>query len=79
LFGPFSINYNYKHYGKSFDYAPTVTKVDSTDIMNVSASKEINIGILSFNISNLLNEAYQRPHGYSQNGRLINIGFRLDY
>ena len=79
FFGPFSINYNYKHYGKSFDFAPTVTKVDSTDIMNLSFSKNINIGVLSFNISNLLDEAYQRPHGYSQNGRLINIAFRMAY
>ena len=47
--------------------------------MNVSVSKKINIGVLSLNISNLLDEAYQRPHGYSQNGRLINIGFRLGY
>ena len=79
FFGPFSINYNYKHYGKSFDFAPTVTKVDSTDIMNLSFSKNINIGVLSFNISNLLDEAYQRPHGYTQNGRQINIAFRMAY
>ena len=79
LFGPFAINYNYKHYGKSFDYAPTVTKVDSTDIMNLTISKKNNIGVLSLNISNLLDEAYQRPHGYSQNGRKINIAYRLSY
>ena len=79
LFGAFAINYNYKHYGKSFDFAPSVTKVDSTDIMNLSLSKKINIGTLSLNISNLLDEAYQRPHGYSQNGRLINLSFRLGY
>ena len=79
LFGPLAINYNYKHYGKSFDFAPSVTKVDSTDIMNFSVSKKINFGVLNFNITNLLDEGYQRPHGYSQNGRLINIGFRLGY
>ena len=76
LFGPFSINYNYKHYGKSFDYAPSVTKVDSTDIMNLAVLKKTNIGVLSFNISNLLDEAYQRPYGYSQNGRQIRFGFQ---
>ncbi len=76
FFGPFSINYNYKHYGKSFDFAPTVTKVDSTDIMNLSLSKNINIGVLSFNMSNLLDEAYQRPHGYTQNGRQIRFDFK---
>ena len=38
----FAINYNYKHYGKSFDFAPSVTKVDSTDIMNLSVLKKVN-------------------------------------
>ena len=40
IFDP-SLNYNYKHYGKSFDYASGVTKVDSTDVMNLSISKSI--------------------------------------
>ena len=79
IFGPFSINYNYKHYGKSFDYAPSVTKVDSTDIMNISFSKNTNIGIFSLNITNLLDENYQRPHGYSQNGRLVRFGFKNSF
>ena len=79
FFGPFAINYNYKHYGKSFDYAPTVTKVDSTDIMNLSFLKKTNIGILSFKITNLLDEAYQKPYGYSQNERKISFGFRRAY
>lgn len=79
LLGSFAINYNYKHYGKSFDFAPSVTKVDSTDIMNFSVSKKINTGILNINITNLLDEAYQRPHGYSQNGRVISFGYRIGY
>ncbi len=79
LIGPFAIYYNYKHYGKSFDYAPTVKKVDSTDIMNLSVSKKTYIGVVSLNITNLLDEQYQRPYGYSQNGRLFNLGFRLNY
>lgn len=79
FFGPLDIYYNYKHYGKSFDYAPTVTKVDSTDIMNLSVSKKIKIGSINLKLSNLLDEQYQRPYGYSQNGRLFNIGFKLNY
>lgn len=79
FFGPLNIYYNYKHYGKSFDYAPTVTKVDSTDIMNLSVSKKIKIGSINLKLSNLLDEQYQRPYGYSQNGRLFNIGFKLNY
>ena len=47
--------------------------------MNISILKETNLGILSFNITNLLDEIYQRPEGYTQNGRLINLGFRFNY
>ena len=79
IFGPISIYYNYKHYGKSFDYAPGIKKVDSTDIMNLSFSKKINFGFISFNITNLLDETYQRPYGYQQNGRLFRFGFRNSF
>ena len=79
FFGPISLNYNYKHYGKSFDYAPSVTKVDSTDTMNISISKKSNSGVFSINISNLLDENYQRPYGYSQNGRIVRFGFRNSF
>ena len=44
--------------------------------MNLAVLKKTNIGVLSFNISNLLDEAYQRPYGYSQNGRQIRFGFQ---
>ena len=79
ILGSFTFLYNYKHYGKSFDYAPTVTKVDSTDIMNLSILKNIGFSVVSFNVSNLLDENYQRPYGYSQNGRLFNLRFRINY
>ena len=64
----------HKHYGKVFDYAPNISKVDSTDIMNLSLSKETHIGTLSLKITNLLDEKYQRPHGYSQDGRNVRFG-----
>lgn len=79
LIGPININYDYKHYGKSFDFAPTVKKVDSTDIMNISISKNTYVGIFSLHISNLTDEYYQRPYGYSQNGRLIRFGFKNSF
>ena len=47
--------------------------------MNLSILKETNLGVLSFNIKNLLDEMYQRPEGYTQNGRLVNVGFRLGF
>ena len=77
--GPIDLYYNYKHYGKSFDFAPTVKKVDSTDIMNLSLAKDFGLGTLSLSLTNLTNEKYQRPYGYSQNGRLINFRYKLKY
>ena len=44
--------------------------------MNLSILKETNFGVLSFNITNLLDEIYQRPEGYTQNGRLFRFGFK---
>ena len=45
--------------------------------MNLSISKDINIGTLKFNITNLLDEKYQRPEGYEQNGRLFRIDLKV--
>ena len=77
--GSFNFNYDYKHYGKSFDYKPGVKKVDSTDIMNAIFSTDYNGNHLSLIISNLLNEGYQRPEGYLQDGRQINFGLKRKY
>ena len=79
LVGPFSLNYNYEHFGKHIDYDGGDTKVDSTDIMNLSLSKEIYGNNFSLSISNLLDEQYERPATYSQNGRKLKFGFRKVY
>ena len=79
LFGTFNLNIKYKHYGKVFDYAPTITKVDSTDIMNLSLTKKISSNLWSINLTNLLDENYQRPHGYSQEGRKVRLNFKKSY
>ena len=79
LFGSFNLNYSYKHYGKVFDYAPGIKKVDSSDIMDLSLAKKIFNNLWSVNISNLLNKKYQRPQGYNQDGRQIRIRFKKSY
>ena len=79
MLGAFNLNINYKHYGKVFDYAPTIMKVDSTDIMNLSLSKNISSNLWSINLTNLLDENYQRPHGYSQEGRKVRLNFKKSY
>ena len=79
LIGPFNLNFNYKHYGKVFDFDPGETKVDSTDLMNLSLSKEINNSLWSINITNLLDEGYVRPVGYNQDKRQIRVNYRIVY
>ena len=79
LIGPFNLNFNYKHYGKVFDFDPGETKVDSTDLMNLSLSKKINNSLWSINITNLLDEGYVRPVGYNQDKRQIRVNYRIVY
>ena len=77
--GKFKLNYDYKHYGKAFDYDPGIKKVDSTDIMNLSVSKEILNMNWSLNLKNILDEHYQRPVGYGQNGRNFSLSLRQSF
>lgn len=74
--GKLNLNYDYKHYGKVFDYDPGIKKVDSTDIMNISISKNLFNSDISFQIFNLLDENYQRPVGYEQTGRQMRFNFK---
>ena len=81
IFGPFNLNYDYRHTGKVEDWknGSKRAKVDSTDIMNLSLSKEINKINWSLNITNLTNEIYERPDTYNQEGRKIGLSFRSKY
>ena len=81
LIGPFSLNYDYRHVGKVEDWknGSVLAKVDSSDIMNLSLSKELFGSSWSFNISNLTDEQYQRPDTYNQEGRKIGLSFRTKY
>mgnify|MGYP006104110189 CR=1 FL=1 len=77
--GNLDFNYNYKHYGKAYDYDPGVKKVDSTDIMNLSISKDFFNSYITLQVSNLLDEVYQRPVGYSQDRRQIRFSFKNSF
>ena len=80
LFGLFGINYNYRHIGKAEDWVGSVRKdVDSTDIMNLSISKEF-LGLKwSLNTTNLTDEYYQKPYGYNQEGRKFSLSLTSKY
>ena len=53
--------------------------MDSTDIVNFSLRKNLGSLQLYLNSTNLLDEIYQRPHGYSQDGRLFRIGLKTNF
>ena len=77
--GPFSMNINYKFTGKHWDYNGGAVEVKSTNIIDMKVSKNLFGNIWYLNISNLLNERYERPVTYSQNGRQLRIGFQKKY
>ena len=53
--------------------------MDSTDILNFSLSKKIGNYNWFLKMSNLLDESYQRPHGYEQEERQFRIGLKRNY
>ena len=82
FFGPLQLNLKHQHYGKHWDTHSSnwsTILMDSTDIINLSIAKKINDQNWSLNISNLLDEVYQRPHGYMQEGRHIRLKFKKSY
>ena len=79
-FGPFNLNLNYKYTGKYIDWDGSKNSFQkSTDIMDISLSKNWFGNIISLNVTNLLNERYEKPATYSQEGRQLRIGFRKSY
>ena len=81
ILGPLSLNYDYRHVGKVEDWknGSTRAKVDSSDIMNLSLTKELFGSKWSINILNLTDENYQRPDTYNQEGRRISLSLRNKY
>ena len=80
--GPFQFNLKYQHYGKHWDTHSTnwsTVLMDSTDILNFSLSKKIGNYNWFLKMSNLLDESYQRPHGYEQEERQFRIGLTRNY
>ena len=79
LVGDFDFDLSYNHYGKHFD-THSVTfgtiEMDSTDIINLKLSKKLRNSKIYFNISNLLNESFERPHGYNHDKRIFRFGVK---
>jgi vitamin B12 transporter len=79
-FGNLDFNLNYKYTGKYIDYDGSKnSKQKSTDLINVSIKKKWFGNVISINLTNLLNVKYEKPATYSQDGRLLRIGFMKSY
>jgi len=78
--GPFNINLNYKYTGQYIDWdGLTNSRQKSTDIVDLSLAKNLLGNTFSLKISNLLNERYEKPATYSQDGRQIRFGFKSTF
>ncbi len=80
ILGNFNINILYNHYGKHLDTHSSTFKtveMDSVDMVDLQINKNFKSGSYFLKISNLFNENYQKPHGYNQEKRLINFGYKF--
>jgi len=78
--GTFNFNLNYRYIDEHLDWTGSKNEfVKSVDLMNMSINKNWFGYNFSFNISNLLNERYEKPATYSQNGRQFRFGFKKLY
>ncbi len=79
-YGPFDLNISHKYIGNHIDWTGSKNEfVKSVDIVDMSIKKSGFGNIISLNFSNLLNERYDKPATYSQDGRRISLNLRKIY
>ena len=71
---------NYKYTGQFIDWDGSAnSRQKSTDLLDLSIKKNWFGNIISFNITNLLNERFEKPATYSQDGRQFRVGLKKLY
>ena len=79
-FGPFKFNIYYKYTGKFIDYDGSKnSRQKSTDLVDLSIKKNFYGNIMSFDFTNLLNERYEKPATYNQDGRQFKMSLSRNY
>ena len=79
-YGPIALNLSHRFIGDHIDWTGSKNAfVKSVDLVDLSIQKNWFGNILSINFSNLLNERYEKPATYSQDGRSVNFGLRKLY
>jgi vitamin B12 transporter len=79
-YGPFDLNLSHRYIGDHIDWTGSANAfVKSVDLVDVSIRKDFYGNIISLNLTNLLNERYEKPATYSQDGRSLSLGLRKKY
>ena len=80
LYGLFNLNLDYRHTGKFIDWDGSKnSRQKSTDLIDLSIKKDWLGNIISMSLNNVLNERYEKPATYSQDGRQLRIGINRTY
>ena len=78
-FGPLNLNMIYKYTGRYRDWDGGKNSFQkSTDLLDLSINKNWYGSNFSIKITNVLNERYEKPATYTQDGRQIRFGFRKE-
>ena len=79
-YGPFDLNLNHRFIGDHIDWTGSKNEfVKSVDLVEMSIRKNWYGNVISLNFTNLLNERFEKPGTYSQDGRAVSFGFRKAY
>ncbi len=79
-YGPLNLNISHRYIGDHIDWTGSKNEfVKSVDLVDMSIRKNWYNNIISINFTNLLNERYEKPGTYSQDGRMVSFGFRRSY
>ena len=79
-YGSFDLDLSHRFIGDHIDWTGSENSfVKSVDFVDMVVRKDWYGNIISINLTNLLNERYEKPATYSQDGRQISFGFRRAY
>ena len=75
-----NLNLSYRYIGDHIDWTGSKNEfVKSVDLVDLSIKKNVSGNIFSLSFTNLLNERYEKPATYSQDGRQFRVGFTKFY
>ncbi len=79
-YGTFDLNLSHRYIGDHIDWTGSKNEfVKSVDLVDLSIRKNWYGNTISLNFTNLLNERYEKPGTYSQDGRALSFGLRKTY